>query len=111
MDTLRPPSIKYINKKQHIHYHKPSRCALTNSSLDCHFLLRVFAAVVVPAITASVHFAVDKLGEIDDEALVLARSKPEVEKPLDVDRFHEHLHVCAKQCRYVISSSCARRNG
>jgi hypothetical protein len=55
-------------------------------------------AVVVPAITASVHFAVDKLSEIDDEVLVLARSKPEVENALDVDRFYEHLHVCAKQC-------------
>lgn len=83
-----------------------------NSILDFRFLLlRVAAAVVVPAITTRVHFAVDKLGEVDDEVLVLARSKREVEITLDVHRFYEHLHECAKQCRYVISGPCARRKG
>ena len=44
-------------------------------------------AIVAPAITVatiitiSVHFAVDKLGEIDDEVLVSASSKPEVKVP------------------------------
>jgi hypothetical protein len=112
MDTLHPLLIQCvcgINKKQHIH--KLSRCAITNSSLDRRFLLRVAAAVMVAAITGSVHFAVDKLGELDDEVLVLARSKREVENALHVDRFYEHLHECAKQCRYVINSPCARRKG
>ena len=47
-------------------------------------------------ITTSVHFAVDELGEIDDEDLVLASSKPEVENALGTDRFYEHLRGCAK---------------
>ena len=58
--------------------------------------------IVAPAITVatifttSVHFAVDKLGGIDDEVLVLASSKPEVENALEIDRFYEHLRGCAK---------------
>lgn len=51
----------------------------------------VAATDVVPAITTSVRFAVDKLGEIDDEVLIFARSKRKVEHALDVDRFDEHL--------------------
>jgi hypothetical protein len=92
MDTFHPLPIQYIygvNKKQNIH--KGSRCAITNSSLDCRFLLRMIATVVVTAITTSVHFAVDKLGEVDDEVLVLAGSKREIEIGLVVDRFHEQL--------------------
>ena len=49
------------------------------------------AAAVIPAITTSVRFAVDKLGEINDEVLVFARSKRKVENALNVNRFHEHL--------------------
>jgi hypothetical protein len=37
------------------------------------------AITVATIITTSVHFAVDKLGKIDDEVLVVASSKPEVE--------------------------------
>jgi hypothetical protein len=40
--------------------------------------------------------------------LVPAPSEPEVENALDVCRFYEHLHDCAKQCRYVISRALAR---
>ena len=54
------------------------------------------AITVATIITISVHFAVDKLGEIDDEVLVLASSKPEVEKALEIDRFYGRLHGCAK---------------
>ena len=94
MDTLHPLPIQYIygTNKSNI-----SINAITNSSLDCRVLQSVAAAVVVPAITTSVRFAVDKLAEIDDEILVLARPKREVEHALDVDRFYEHLHECAKQ--------------
>ena len=50
------------------------------SSLDRRLLLRVAAAaVVVHAITGSVHFVVDRLTEFDDKALVLALSKREIE--------------------------------
>ena len=48
----------------------------------------VVAATPIPT---SVYFAVEKLGEIDYEILVLARSKREVENALNVDRFYEHL--------------------
>jgi hypothetical protein len=44
-----------------------------------------------PFITTSVYFAVEKLGEIDDE-LVLVHPKREVENALDVVWFYEHLH-------------------
>ena len=54
------------------------------------------AITAATIITTSVHFAVDKLGEIDDEDLVLASSKPEVENALGTDRFYEHLRGCAK---------------
>jgi len=55
------------------------------------------AVMVATIITTSVHFAVYKLREIDDEVLVLARSKREFENALEVDRFYEHLHAeCAK---------------
>jgi hypothetical protein len=74
--------------------------------------LRTAPAIAAVAIsTTSVHFAIDKLGEIGDEVLVLASSKREVENALDVDRFYEHLHECAKRCRCVISSLYARRKG
>ena len=53
-------------------------------------------------ITTSVHFVV--LREIDDEVLVLARFKREVENGLD-------LHECTKQCQHVINNrhGCARK--
>jgi hypothetical protein len=41
--------------------------------------IAALAITVATIITTSVHFAVDKLGKIDDEVLVLASSKPEVE--------------------------------
>ena len=71
--------------------------AITNSSrrsLDWRFLLRVAAAAATAlvATATSVYFAVDKLGEIDNKVLVLARSKREVEKGLGFDRFHTQLH-------------------
>jgi hypothetical protein len=69
--------------------------------------LRLCILIAAPSI--AVHFAVDKLGEIDDEVLVLARSKPEVENDLHADRFYKRLHECVKQCRYVISSPFPRR--
>ena len=69
------------------------------------------AIAIATIISTSVHFAVNKLGEMDDEVLVLARSKREVENDLHVDRFYKRLHECAKQCQYVISCPCARRKG
>ena len=67
-------------------------------------LLRVAtAADVVPAITTSVRFAVDKLGEIDDEVLVFARSKRKVENALDVNRFHEHLRGGVREAVTAVS--------
>ena len=56
-------------------------------------LLRATAAAVTAVATAttSEHFAVDKLGEIANKVLVLARSEREVKKGLVVDRFHEQL--------------------
>jgi hypothetical protein len=79
-----------------------SRCAITNSSLDrdCCLLLLIAAAVVVPAIATSVHFTIDKFGEVDDEVLVLARSEREIEKGLVVNRSHEQL---AKQTRSTLA--------
>ena len=61
-------------------------------------MIAIAAPVITVAtiITTSVHFAVDKLGEIDDEVLVVANSKPEVENALEIDRFYEHLHGRAK---------------
>jgi hypothetical protein len=69
------------------------------------------AVTVATIITTSVHLAVDKLGELDYQVLVLARSKRKVENALDVDRFYEHLYECAKQCRHVntVSSPCVRK--
>ncbi len=67
------------------------------------------AVAVATTITAGVHFAVEKLGEIDYEILVLARSKREVENALDVDWFCEHLHEFTTRCRYAISCACARK--
>ena len=90
MNTLHPLPIRIWHKQQ-----------ATSSSLDCRFLLCVAVAVVAAAITTRVRFAVDKLGEVDDEVLVLARSKRKVENTLDVHRFYEHLYECAKQCRYI----------
>ena len=49
-------------------------------------------AVAVAAAAASIHLAVDKLGEIDDEVLVPSRSKFEVEEGLGLDSLHEQLH-------------------
>ena len=82
-----------VYKKQHIRV----ASAITNSSrrsLDWCFLLRVAAAAAtaLAATATSVYFAVDKLGEIDNKVLVLARSKREVEKGLGFDRFHAQLH-------------------
>ena len=54
------------------------------------------AVAVATIITTSIHFAVDKLGEIDNEVLMLASSKPEVENALEIDRFYEYLRGCAK---------------
>jgi hypothetical protein len=92
----------------------PSRAAHCKWAQGCAFkslLLRLLPSLSPLFITTSVHFAVEKLGEIDDE-LVLARPKREVENALDVEWFYEHLHECgAKQCRYVISNPCARRKG
>ena len=88
-----------------------SGCALGLRAVCIEFAAPAIA-VATMIVTTSVHSAVDKLGEIDNEVLVLARSKREVENALEVDRrFYEHLHTCAKQCRYVISSPCARREG
>ena len=70
--------------------------------------IQIIAAPAIPftaIITTSVHFGVDKLGEIDDEVLVLASSNREVENALEIDRFYEHLGGC------VINSPCARRKG
>ena len=69
------------------------------------------ATAVATIITTCVHFAVDKLGELGDEVPVFAHSKREVENDFHVDRFYKRLHECAKQCRYVISSPCAKRKG
>ena len=66
---------------------------------------RCSCIIVATIITTSVHFSVDKLGEIDDEVLVLASSKREVENALEIDRFHEHLGGC------VINIACPRRKG
>jgi hypothetical protein len=91
----------------------PSRAAHCKWAQGCAFkswLLRLLPSLSPLFITTSVHFAVEKLGEIDDEILVLARPKREVENALDVDRFYEHLHECgAKQCRYVISTVALAR--
>lgn len=57
------------------------------------------AIAAVTAITTSVHFAVDKLGEIDDEIPGFYHSKRGVESGFDVDQFYEDLHECTKQCR------------
>jgi hypothetical protein len=113
MDTLRPPSIQYINKKQHIHYPQTVTLRAYELKLGLSFPAARGCCCCGPCYhrQRTVHFAVDKLGEIDDEVLLLARSKPEVEKALDFDRFYEHLHVRVTQCRYVISSPCARRKG
>ena len=61
----------------------------------------VRVAVAVAA-TASVHFAVNKLGEVDDEVLVPARSKLEVEKRLVLDSFHVQLQQ-ARSSQYVMA--------
>jgi hypothetical protein len=87
MDTLHPLPIQYIygvNKKQK-NPQSVTSCDY-ELSLDGYFLLCVAATVIT-----SVHFAVDKLGEVDDEVLVLAGSKCEIEIGLVVDRFHEQL--------------------
>jgi hypothetical protein len=67
--------------------------------------IAALAITVATIIATGVHFAVDKLGEIDDEVLVLASSKPEVENALEIDRFYECLRGS------VINSPCARRKG
>ena len=68
-------------------------------------MLRLYIQIIATAapvitfvtiITTSVHLTVDRLDEIDDEVLVLASSKPEVENALEIDGFYEHLHGCAK---------------
>ena len=79
---------------------------ITNSSLDCRFLLCLAAAVVVAAITTGVHLAVDKLGEVDNKVLVLAGSKREIEIGLVVDRFHEQLQ--GKRERVLAGSRISR---
>ena len=57
---------------------------------------------VAVAATTRVHFAVDKLSEIDDEVLVLARSELEVEKRLVLDSFHVQLQQ-ARRSQYVMA--------
>lgn len=68
----------------------------TRKSLKRRFRLRAgLRAATVAAVAAAAtteHFAVDKLGDVDDEVLVVARSKREIEKALDADRFHRQLH-------------------
>ena len=59
---------------------------------------RCSCIIVATSITTSVHFAADKVDEIDDEVLVLASSKPEVENALEIDRFYKHLRGCVKHC-------------
>ena len=57
-------------------------------------LLRAAAAAAVTAVattSTSKHFAVNKLGEIADKVLLLARSECEVKKGLVFDRIHEQL--------------------
>jgi hypothetical protein len=46
----------------------------------CIQIIAAPAIAVARIITTSVHSAVDKLGEIDDEVLVLARSKREIKE-------------------------------
>lgn len=46
---------------------------------------------VATLVSTSVHFAVDKLREVDDKVLFFPRSEREVENDLDVDRFYEHM--------------------
>ena len=65
----------------------------------CAFIAALTICVTT-IITASVHFSVDELGEIDDRGFILASSKPEVENTLDVDQFYEHLHECVKHYPY-----------
>jgi hypothetical protein len=70
--------------------------AITKSSRRSsgrRFLLRAaVGAVAIAAAAASIHLAVNKLGEIDDEVLVLSRSKLEVEEGLSLDGLHVQLH-------------------
>ena len=77
--------------------------------LSIQIAASAIAVTVATIFTTSIHFAVDKLCETDDQVLVLARSKLEVENALDVDRFYEHLHEWAKQCRHAISRPCGRK--
>ena len=113
MDTLHSPTIQCTHESQRIQEDDIStwRRAILKSSrrrLDWRFLLRVAAAatialaaatialaaatIALAAAVTSVYFAIDKLGEIDDKVLVLARSEREVEKGLGFDRFHAQLH-------------------
>jgi hypothetical protein len=57
----------------------------------------------VAAITTSVRFAIDKLGEINDGVLVFARSKRKVENTPDVNRFHEHLRGGVREAVTAVS--------
>ena len=72
------------------------------SEWDCATGFRLCIRFTLPAIaiatiiSASVHFAVDKFGELGDEVLVFARSKREAENDLHVDRFYKRLQECAK---------------
>lgn len=99
MDTLHSPTIQCTHESQRIQEDNIStwRRAITKSSrrsLDWRFLLRLAATatIALAAAVTSVYFAIDKLGEIDDKVLVLARSEREVEKGLGFDRFHAQLH-------------------
>jgi hypothetical protein len=62
----------------------------TGLRLRIQFALPAIAVATI--ITASVHFAVDKLGELGNEVLVFARSKRELENDLHADRFYKRLH-------------------
>jgi hypothetical protein len=58
----------------------------------CAAAAAVTTQPTVDTTITSKHFAADELGEIAYKVLVLARSEREVEKGLDVDRFHDQLH-------------------
>jgi hypothetical protein len=88
-------------EKQEIHVTAPHRLAAvldgTRKCLERRFGLCAAAAATAiaaaaAAITTTEHFAVNKLGNVGDEILVVARSKSEQEKALDVDRFHHQLY-------------------
>ena len=91
MDTLHPLAIHLDDVYKSI---LSSQCReITSSS---HSLGRYFAAGGAGSgggggTIRGIHFAVDKLSEIDDKVLVLASSEREVEKGLGFDRFHEQL--------------------